>query len=582
MTHAIVNEDANARLIRDLKDEVSRLRAMLSGAGVEGASVVSDSHLKELRDKLLESERLMKNMSMSWEEKLRIAHRALEERAAQLKSMGISVQGGGIALDADKSYLINLHPTIDSDELTMYHISKHTRVGCARGQDIQLRGEGILAEHCLLPLEGGEMFIMPLLDAEVLVNGERITHKTKLSHGAVIRLGADKELRVSCPRTGSAAAAAAAASNDEDEDGGLQSNMSWPGSKFHRACEAGDLGQVQLMVSKGMDVNSDDARWKRPPLMLAADRGHKQLCHYLISEGAQPGRPDERGYTPLHAAADSGHKEICMLLVSMGAPADPVAVVGCTPLQRAADMGHVEICHFLLSKGANPNAQDRAKGWTPLLLAALRGKAEVCELLIAHGANPNVRNRYGETPLHMSAEPGHVEVINLLLANGADATAEQAYGRTAFDYASETTSFLLLHSTPERTAKREEACRILFTKMTYQQRSTRSLTDRKTMVIAQATKGPSGGGGGAGGGSGGGGIGGGGGGGGGSNGGGGGSGGGSDGSSRPGAARSRPSSGLPAGAGPASNRAGSVKASGAKPGGAGSPARRAVRTNSNR
>ena len=54
---------------------------------------------------LAQSERLMKEMSMSWNEKLRIAHQVLEERARQLKEMGISVQGGGISVDASKMYV---------------------------------------------------------------------------------------------------------------------------------------------------------------------------------------------------------------------------------------------------------------------------------------------------------------------------------------------------------------------------------------------------------------------------------------------------------------------------------------------
>jgi hypothetical protein len=47
-------------------------------------SVVSDSQMLDLKDKLAESERLMKEMSMSWEERLRIAHQVLEERVRDL------------------------------------------------------------------------------------------------------------------------------------------------------------------------------------------------------------------------------------------------------------------------------------------------------------------------------------------------------------------------------------------------------------------------------------------------------------------------------------------------------------------
>jgi ankyrin repeat protein len=61
----------------------------------------------------------------------------------------------------------------------------------------------------------------------------------------------------------------------------------------------------------------------------------------------------------------------------------------------------------------------------------------------------------------MSGQPGHVEIVKLLLTRGADATREQVYGRTAFDYAAETTSFVMLHSPLDRLQKREEVCRIL-------------------------------------------------------------------------------------------------------------------------
>ena len=76
----------------------------------------------------------MKEMSMSWEEeRLRIAHQVLEERARQLKEMGISVRGGGILVDASKMYLLNLSPEISTEELTMYYLKDTvTRVGSGK------------------------------------------------------------------------------------------------------------------------------------------------------------------------------------------------------------------------------------------------------------------------------------------------------------------------------------------------------------------------------------------------------------------------------------------------------------------
>ena len=72
-------------------------------------------------------------------------------------------------------------------------------------------------------------------------------------------------------------------------------------------------------ISKDNLANSEEARWKRAPLMLAADHGHIDICKLLISHSANPGKADERGYTPLYACADSGHLEVCSCSLKSGA-----------------------------------------------------------------------------------------------------------------------------------------------------------------------------------------------------------------------------------------------------------------------
>ena len=163
----------------------------------------------------------------------------LEERAQQLKEMGISVQGGGIAVDASKTYLLNLAPDASRGELTMYYLKDTvTRIGTAKGQDILVRGTGIRAEHCILPVEQGQLYVMPLPGAVVSVNSKVVDTKTELLHGCTLRIGDLREFRVSCPM-GRADPALPAVEPEAEE--GLPSNISWPGSKFHRACEAGDM-----------------------------------------------------------------------------------------------------------------------------------------------------------------------------------------------------------------------------------------------------------------------------------------------------------------------------------------------------
>lgn len=265
----------------------------------------------------------------------------LEERAKQLKEMGISVQGGGISVDANKRYLLNLEP--EADELTMYYLKDTvTRIGTKKGQDIELRSAGVLGEHCILPVEpSGDLYVLPMPGAAVEVNGETVTAKTLLVHGATVKI-TGKEFRVSCP-AGRGDGADSGRTVEPEPEEGLPSGMSWPGSKFHRACEVGDMPTCLYLVGNGQDVNSEDARWKRAPLMLAADHGHVDVVQFLLKHSAIAGKADERGYTPLHAAADSGHLEVCTLLVTHSAHPDPQAQIGCTPLHRAAEQGHLEV-----------------------------------------------------------------------------------------------------------------------------------------------------------------------------------------------------------------------------------------------
>ena len=59
--HAVVNEDPNAKIIRELRAEVVALKDMLLNA----------ANPEILREKMAENESIMKEMSLTWEEKLR-------------------------------------------------------------------------------------------------------------------------------------------------------------------------------------------------------------------------------------------------------------------------------------------------------------------------------------------------------------------------------------------------------------------------------------------------------------------------------------------------------------------------------
>ncbi|KAL0106195.1 hypothetical protein PUN28_016124 [Cardiocondyla obscurior] len=203
VNHAVVNEDPNARIIRELRQEVETLKEMLLHAT---GSIVGQQRT-DITEKLSESERLMKEMSQTWEEKLVKTERLQHERQQALEKMGISVQASGIQVEKSKYYLVNLNDDPSMNELLVYYLKERTLVGgrsAKREQDIQLHGLGILPEHCVITIEESGLYMTPLNGARCFVNGTQVVNKTLLQHGDRIVWGNHHFFRVNCPRTGTA------------------------------------------------------------------------------------------------------------------------------------------------------------------------------------------------------------------------------------------------------------------------------------------------------------------------------------------------------------------------------------------
>uniref|UniRef100_A0A669CDX8 Kinesin family member 13A n=1 Tax=Oreochromis niloticus TaxID=8128 RepID=A0A669CDX8_ORENI len=182
VNHAVVNEDPNARIIRELREEVEKLKVQLSQA--------ESMKAPELKEKLQESEKLIQEMTVTWEEKLRKTEEIATERQKQLESMGISLETSGIKVGEDKCFLVNLNADPALNELLVYYLKEHTRVGADTSQDIQLFGIGIQPEHCVLELcPDGDVTLMPIGNARTCVNGTMIDSLVHLWHGDRILWG---------------------------------------------------------------------------------------------------------------------------------------------------------------------------------------------------------------------------------------------------------------------------------------------------------------------------------------------------------------------------------------------------------
>ena len=128
------------------------------------------------------------------------------------------------------------------------------------------------------------------------------------------------------------------------------------------------------------------------------------------------------GYTPLHVTALKGHTDITHVLLANGANVDTKNSWGYTPLHWAARRGQTDIVLCLIVNGADVNAKND-EGYTPLHFSAGLGKTAASQLLIDNGADINVPITDGSwegfTPLDIATIKGHDDVVKILTSHGA-------------------------------------------------------------------------------------------------------------------------------------------------------------------
>lgn len=205
-----VNEDANVKLIRELREEINKLKSMLSGDIVRHAllpfrlqiTIVSlqqslQPSLKVLAD-LQKKEAQEKVLTEEWTEKWKVAQSILQEQ----KSLGLRKSGVGVVLDSEMPHLIGIHNDVTTG-VTLYSLKEgETRIGSEDAevaQDIELAGDGIRAQHCSIVLKGGVVTLHPWPLAQCWVNAHLIDEPKQISQGDIILLGRTNIFRFNNP-----------------------------------------------------------------------------------------------------------------------------------------------------------------------------------------------------------------------------------------------------------------------------------------------------------------------------------------------------------------------------------------------
>uniref|UniRef100_F7ESS8 Kinesin family member 1A n=1 Tax=Macaca mulatta TaxID=9544 RepID=F7ESS8_MACMU len=242
--NAVINEDPNNKLIRELKDEVTRLRDLLYAQGLgditdmtnalvgmspssslsalsSRAASVSSLHERilfapgseEAIERLKETEKIIAELNETWEEKLRRTEAIRMEREALLAEMGVAMRedGGTLGVFSPKKtpHLVNLNEDPLMSECLLYYIKDGiTRVGREDGerrQDIVLSGHFIKEEHCVFRSDsrGGSegMATLPSPPAPTALSSPALRNRIIMGKSHVFRFNHPEQARQERERT---------------------------------------------------------------------------------------------------------------------------------------------------------------------------------------------------------------------------------------------------------------------------------------------------------------------------------------------------------------------------------------------
>ncbi|CAH0728644.1 unnamed protein product, partial [Brenthis ino] len=188
-----INEDPNVKLIRELREEIEKLRKQITYNTDQidtEPGVLATLQRKEAQEKVL---------TEKWTEKWRETQQILQEQ----KALGLRKSGLGVVLDSDMPHLVGIDDNLLSTGVTLYHLKEgETLIGSEEYSptpDIVLSGAGVLPLHCRVALRDGVATIAPEPAAQCWLNTVLLDGPAKLSQGCILLLGRTNMFRYNDP-----------------------------------------------------------------------------------------------------------------------------------------------------------------------------------------------------------------------------------------------------------------------------------------------------------------------------------------------------------------------------------------------
>ncbi|KAG1707326.1 hypothetical protein DVH05_026518 [Phytophthora capsici] len=303
---AIVNEDPNQILIRQLKEELDMLRKSmmenmdarppsrgmggstgdgeLGGVGSPRINTARERELAAIREQLEENQRLLKESEKTWNERLKETEDLARRREEQLKVLGLVSNANELKEKAmTNPHLLNLNEDQQMSEKLVYFINtgpnKVGRIDADEEQNIVVGGLGIMKEHCVImrkeqteedtekgiKREQSSLFIVACRGSKVFVNAEPLNEgqETELHHCDRLIMGNSNVFRVVIPSARPETSTAEGLANE---------------SRFDWQCAMKELNSKQAKSTMEAEANAEkeklemDARMRKMEEMMQAEQ----------------------------------------------------------------------------------------------------------------------------------------------------------------------------------------------------------------------------------------------------------------------------------------------------------------------
>lgn len=173
-----------------------------------------------------------------------------------------------------------------------------------------------------------------------------------------------------------------------------------PSERLLSAVTSNKPEELLEAIADGADVNF--RRTKNTPILLALDRGNKEVAQILVDNGADVNLDNGFGWLPIHEVCRHGWEDWVVNLIK-----NPMSLT---------------------------DRSDR-DGATPLLIAILNGHEKIASHLVANGSDVNFQNENGVSPFMMAIERQSASLVSQMIGRRGDATLKDSAGRSGLDRA---------------------------------------------------------------------------------------------------------------------------------------------------